>query len=256
MTWQVIGDTARGITHLRSDKPNQDAWGFAQSAHCTCLAVADGHGSDKHYRSDIGAKIAVTTALELLQLFAEQPFEIRPIKQSADYLASKIVQAWRSGVDAADQEQTPISQRYSVYGTTLIAVLLTNDYVLYLQLGDGDLLILDASGQVQRPLHRDAQLLANETYSLGSEDALYHVEMELQFFQYHPQPAFIFLATDGYANSFADDFGLCQAVQDFQTQINSHGKQLIQSCLNEWLHETSELGSGDDVTVAILVREE
>lgn len=253
MAWQIIGDTARGITHIRADKPNQDAWGFVQTTACTCLAVADGHGADKHYRSDVGAQLAVTNALELLQLFAQQSFDTQHIKRSADYLAAKLVQLWRNAINEVDQEQTPTDKRYSVYGTTLLTVLLTEHYVLYLQIGDGDMLTLSATGEVHRPLGKNAQFVANETYSLGAEDAVCHIEQQVQFFKYHPAPALIFLATDGYANSFADEFGLCQAVQDFQTQIGLHGYRPIQMCLGEWLHETSELGSGDDITVAILV---
>jgi serine/threonine protein phosphatase PrpC len=254
MNWHIIGETARGITHLRLNKPNQDAWGFVQSAHYTCLAVADGHGSDKHYHSDIGAKTAVTTALELLSLFAEQPFDLKRIKQSADYLTSKLIQTWREAIDDIDEQNTPVKSRYSVYGTTLIAVLLTQHYVIYLQIGDGDLIVLDAEGKAKQPLSRRTQFIANETYSLGSDDALHHLEMKIHFFQYCAPPALVFLATDGYANSFADNFALCQAVQDFQVQIMNHGAKAIQACLPEWLHETSELGSGDDVTVALLVR--
>jgi serine/threonine protein phosphatase PrpC len=256
MTWHILGDTVRGIAHVRIDKPNQDAWGFVQTTACTCLAVADGHGSDKHYHSDIGSRLAVISALDLLQLFAEQPFNERHIKQSAEYLARKLVQAWRSAVDKVDNQQTPSDERYSVYGTTLLACLLTDNYALYLQIGDGDMLTLTASGAVHRPLAKNQQFIANETYSLGSEDALYRVDISLDFFERCESPALVFLATDGYANSFADEFGLCQAVQDFQTQIATHGKAIIQSCLGEWLHETSELGSGDDVTVAIVVRGE
>ena len=253
MHWYIIGDTARGAAHVRHDKPNQDAWGFVQTDDYVCVAVADGHGSEKHYHSDIGAELAVTSALDLLQAFAAQTFSARHIKQSAEYLARKLVQAWRSAVDEFDGGKTPAEQRYNVYGTTLISTLVTADYALYLQIGDGDLLLLDAANHVLRPLQKQEQLLANETYSLSTEDAMYRVEHRLQFFSHHPKPQLIFLATDGYANSFADEFGLQQAVQDFQTQINEHGIKTVQENLAQWLYETSEQGSGDDVSVVLLV---
>ncbi|MEI6707864.1 MAG: PP2C family serine/threonine-protein phosphatase [Methylococcales bacterium] len=256
MNWQIIGDSVRGASHKRNGKPNQDAWSFTQNEGCTVLAVADGHGSSKHYRSDVGAKLAVQAALELLNDFAHADTGSNPrqIKQAADYLPSQLVQAWRAAVDNADEGQTIIpKERYSIYGTTLLAVLISADYALYLQIGDGDLLVLTEDGQLHTPLPKNTNLIANETYSLCEEKAIYHVEFSLQFFDHKPLPALIFLATDGYANSFTDSVDFQQAVQDFQGQIATHGADKIQDCLADWLNETSEQGSGDDVTVAMVL---
>lgn len=258
MSWQIIGDSVRGASHKRSDKPNQDAWAHRQNDTCTVLAVADGHGSSKHIHSEIGAKLAVEVALDLLDHFAQQHTDtgsnLRHIKQSTDYLPSQLVQAWRTAVDTEDNGQTENPhERYSLYGTTLLAVLLSTDYVLYLQLGDGDLLVLTEDGQLHHPLSKSVSLIANETYSLCQDKAIYHVELNLQFFDHDHRPALVFLATDGYANSFSNENDLQQAVQDFQQQIATHGADKIQSCLADWLNETSEQGSGDDVTVAMVL---
>lgn len=254
MNWQILGDSVRGAAHKRNDKPNQDAWAFSQNETCTLLAVADGHGSSKHTHSDIGAMLAVQAALDLLNDFAHADTgnNSRQIKQAADYLPSRLVQAWRTAVDEADNGQTENDkQRYSLYGTTLIAVLISPEYALYLQIGDGDLLILTEDGQLQRPLPKSPHLIANETYSLCEDKAIYHIDTAVQFFDHKPAPALIFLATDGYANSFGNETDLQQAVQEFQQQIATHGADKIQDCLADWLNETSEQGSGDDVTVAM-----
>lgn len=256
MNWTIIGDSVQGASHKRNDKPNQDAWAFIQNETCTVLAIADGHGSSKHYRSEIGAKLAVQVALALLNDFAHADTgdNARQIKQAADYIPSQLVQAWRAAVDEDDNGETEdAKQRYSIYGTTLLAVLICADYALYLQIGDGDLLVLTEDGQLQSPLPKNNRLIANETYSLCEEKALYHIELSLQFFDHKPLPALIFLATDGYANSFPDSIEFQQAVQDFQQQIITHGADKIQACLADWLNETSEQGSGDDVTVAMML---
>ena len=257
MNWKIIGESVRGAAHYRNGKPNQDAWDFIQNDEGTMLAVADGHGSSKHYRSDIGAKLAVQAGLDLLKDFAlqhKETLDFRCVKQAADYLPSRLVQAWREAVDREDEGQTiEAKQRYAIYGTTLLATLISEHYALYLQIGDGDLLILTADGQLQRPLPKNAHLIANETYSLCEDKAIYHIELNLQFFEHKSPPALIFLATDGYANSFPDSANFEQAVQDFQQQISTHGTEKIQNCLADWLNETSEQGSGDDVTVAMLL---
>ena len=256
MNWLIIGDSVRGAAHKRNDKPNQDAWSFKQNTVCTVIAVADGHGSNKHTHSEIGAKLAVQVALELLNDFAHADTGNNPrqIKQAADYIPSQLVQAWRSAVDEEDQGETENpKQRYSLYGTTLIAVLLCADYVLYVQIGDGDLLVLTSDGQLHHPLPKNITLIANETFSLCEEKAIYHFELSLQFFDHKTLPALIFLATDGYANSFTNPDDFEQAVQDFQQSCATHGADKIQGNLADWLNETSEQGSGDDVTVAMIL---
>jgi serine/threonine protein phosphatase PrpC len=255
MNWHIIGETVRGASHKRSDKPNQDAWAFSKNDTCTVLAVADGHGSSKHTHSEIGAQLAVQVALTLLDDFAhaDKGEDSRQIKQAADYLPSQIVQAWRAAVDNADNGATENPKiRYSLYGSTLIAALISTDYVLYLQIGDGDLLVLTDDGQLQHPLPKNIGLIANETFSLCEAKAIYHFELALQFFNHKPTPALIFLATDGYANSFTDQADFHQAVEDFEQQIATHGADKIQHCLADWLDETSEQGSGDDVTVTMM----
>lgn len=256
MNWSVIGDSVCGASHKRNDKPNQDAWSFRQNDVCTVLAVADGHGSSKHTHSEIGAKLAVQVALDLLDDFAhaDTGSNSRQIKQAVDYLPGQLVQAWRLAVDEQDQGQTENPKdRYSLYGTTLIAALLCQDYALYLQIGDGDLLVLTEDGQVQHPLPKNIGLIANETFSLCEEKAIYHVELSVQFFDHTRPPAMVFLATDGYANSFSNPDDFEQAVVDFQQSFITHGTDTIQGYLADWLDETSEQGSGDDVTVAMLV---
>ena len=251
--WHVIGDSVRGASHFRNDKPNQDAWAFVQNDVCTVLAVADGHGSSKHTHSEIGAKLAIQVILELLNEFAhaDTGSHAKQIKQAADYLPSQLVQAWRVAVDKEDNGQTENAKdRYGLYGTTLIAALLSTDYALYLQIGDGDLLVLNETG-LHSPLPKNTRLMANETYSLCEDKAQYHIELVLQFFDHSPLPSLIFLATDGYSNSFTDTADFQQAVQDFQLHIATHGANKIQDCLADWLNEASEY-SGDDVTVAIL----
>jgi serine/threonine protein phosphatase PrpC len=62
----------------------------------------------------------------------------------------------------------------------------------------------------------------------------------------------ILLSTDGYANSFQDDSGFLKAARDIWEILRSDGKDYVQKHLEEWLNETSEGGSGDDITVGLV----
>jgi len=57
-TWQVITGSARGATHRASGLPNQDAVASQHGPGGVVVAVADGHGHIRHFRSADGAALA------------------------------------------------------------------------------------------------------------------------------------------------------------------------------------------------------
>jgi len=61
-TWQVITGSARGATHRASGLPNQDAVASQHGPGGVVVAVADGHGHIRHFRSADGAALAVDVA--------------------------------------------------------------------------------------------------------------------------------------------------------------------------------------------------
>ena len=72
--WRVIGATVRGASHARSGLPNQDAilWRPETGAGpLLIVAVSDGHGSAKYFRSHEGSRLAVETATSVLQDFLD-----------------------------------------------------------------------------------------------------------------------------------------------------------------------------------------
>src|ERR1043165_5947227 len=113
--WRVTGATRRGSSHVCSGLPNQDAIGYWASTDgkIAVLAVADGHGSGLCFRSDVGSRTAVTTAVELLREFAatigadQSPSSIADRARAV--LAEELTQSWRTAVagDLAARPFTP-----------------------------------------------------------------------------------------------------------------------------------------------------
>ena len=63
--WQVTIGSARGAGHLATGQPNQDAAGHQDVAgpgDPVIVAIADGHGHSRHFRSGSGSQLAVGTA--------------------------------------------------------------------------------------------------------------------------------------------------------------------------------------------------
>jgi serine/threonine protein phosphatase PrpC len=277
-TWRVFGATVRGAAHLRTQLPNQDALCWVPETATgppLVLAVADGHGSARCFRSDRGARLAIATAAQVLRedFFRVEAANLSAIKRLAEErLPQRLVHQWRQAVHEdlrhqpftelewarlLDKEGSPgrtavEANPWLAYGTTLLTTLVTEAFLLYVQLGDGDLLTVAEDGSVARPFPRDRRLLANETTSLCSPDAWR--EFRVRFHVLSQPPALIVLATDGYANSFSSEAGFLQVGTDLLALLRAEGPDKIRDSLTEWLTEASQTGSGDDITLGILCR--
>jgi hypothetical protein len=142
---------------------------------------------------------------------------------------------------------------YLAYGSTLLGALVTNVFLLYFQLGDGDILLVSEAGEVTQPWPRDKRLLGVETTSLCIPDSWSDVRIGFQPASYHSL-ALILLSTDGYANSFREECGFLRVGRDILEIIQSDGMQRVEQSLESWLEEASEFGSGDDITLGVLYR--
>jgi hypothetical protein len=286
-SWQVIGASVQGAAHLRNSQPNQDAlrwWPRAGGGPPLVLAVADGHGGRRYVRSHIGARYAVRTverllARDLLSLLpaGEDAVDFTSLKRTCEeWLPKVLVRRWREQVERharryplsdiererfererfeqdAQKEAPPLVE---AYGATVMAVLCAPTFLLYLQLGDGDILTVTDEGVVIRPpLPVDERLIGNETTSLCSSEGWRNVRLYFQPLMGLP-PALLLLATDGYANSFVDGAAFEQVGADLLDSIRGEGAAAVEAQLPQWLLHTSASGSGDDITVALAIRAE
>ncbi len=279
--WRVIGKSVRGASHVRTGLPNQDAIRWLPEPGTglpLVLAVSDGHGSAKCFRSDVGAGLAVETATGVIQDFLEsltEPLNPSAIKRWAEEnLPREIARHWRDGVadhvsanplTSAEldqlEAQKDINRRRQIvlepifaYGATLLTVVVAESFILYLQLGDGDILTVSETGEVSRaPLSADDRLFANETTSLCSRDAWRDFRVHFQVISGSP-PTLILISTDGYGNSFRDEAGFLQVGADILEMIRADGLDAVDEGMEAWLTEASQEGSGDDITLGILCR--
>jgi serine/threonine protein phosphatase PrpC len=261
--WEMFGASVRGAGHSRDGRPNQDCVGWAREGGAGVLATADGHGSARSFRSDRGSRFAVQASVkEILSLIGphDTPVSLSAIKRmAATALPQAIVRRWIEAVDIDLQEPEGEprdevgSKPLIAYGSTILAVGLTESFAVYCQLGDGDILCVSDEGECIRPLDKDERLFANETTSLCTPQAWRDFRVAFQVFS-ERTPAMILLATDGYSNSFSDDSGFLKVGSDILDAIRCEGWGTVTNDLPEWLSETSLRGSGDDITVGLVVR--
>lgn len=279
--WQVVGHSVRGASHERSGAPNQDAiYWLPQSGVGSrlILTIADGHGGAKHFRSAVGARLAVETAAQVSYDFLAraqaEAGSLSTIKRAAEeWLPKALVRNWLEAVEhhirshplleaehdllhAIDDAHASSDVRSSLpmaYGATLLITVVAGSFILYMQLGDGEILTVSSEGAVSRPLPKDERLFANETTSLCAPDAWRDFRICFQAISQTP-PAIILLSTDGYSNSFRDESGFLKVGSDILEIIRADGLSKVKENIEAWLLDSTHAGSGDDITLGIICR--
>jgi serine/threonine protein phosphatase PrpC len=248
---------------VRAGLPNQDSIGWlpaSGSGDGLVVAVADGHGSARHCRSDVGATLAVAVALSLGQgVLASLSGTAGDPTHLAGELAGEITDAWVTAVGAdlarrpflsGEREALAAANPLLAYGTTLLLGVVVGDRALVLQIGDGDVLELTPGG-VTRPVPADPRLFGGETTSLCLPDAardfrLGHVRPE------GGGPAALLLATDGFQNAYVDDEGFLSAGAAILACTEGGGIEAVDENLTSWLTEAGR-HSGDDVSAVVVL---
>jgi serine/threonine protein phosphatase PrpC len=184
--WRVIGASVRGASHERSGQVNQDAirW-FPESCDelPLIIAVSDGHGGARYFRSDRGARFAVEAAIGTLWQFQKNPaaFSTSSKMELEERLSKSLVNTWRSKVESHLQEEPftadelafieeregeaakeeIVAKPVQAYGATILAAMITETSIIYLQLGDGDILAVSEQGEVSKVFPTDKRHFAN-----------------------------------------------------------------------------------------------
>ena len=86
-----LSETVRGASHVESGTVCQDYADYKVTDKYAVAAVADGHGSKKHFRSDFGSKSGVEVAIKAIDEFCSDVDEFeRKFRDDPDYLITKI----------------------------------------------------------------------------------------------------------------------------------------------------------------------
>lgn len=262
----------KGATHVRNQMPCQDNKKIVKiSNEITIIALADGHGSSKCPRSDRGSMIAVNSFYHImkkyLEIYGEDEEDITHLmtflnREGDVRFAQDVCEEWqarvkqsfyKNKVEGMTNEDGSIKwpSVFSLYGTTLLGMLITDSFVFSFQIGDGD--ISAVTKDAVEPLVEPEKFLGTETHSLSKPDAwrkavasVHRLELDSQ------EPYMYMLSTDGFANSYTSDKEYHKTCIDYLKMLQEYGIDVVQANLKKWLTETSELGCGDDITVVMV----
>lgn len=271
----LFSNSTIGARHLLQQMTNQDSCQTAASQDYQIFAVADGHGATECFRSEIGSRLAVDVAIKNLELFAQtikkydlysylsRPKERDELIRS---LISDIVAQWNQYVYAdikaypIKEEEYERSQTLSsiyqkgmyltnIYGSTMIAGLVTPEYIVLFQQGDGTLVVLEEDGTIDDPMPEDDLCIRNLTTSLCDKDAakrMRYVYMDRK----EKDPIAMIAATDGVERSFGDNIHLSAFYAELFYELSELDEEEVGAYLANLLPQISQRGSQDDVTMA------
>lgn len=280
MSYEIFYNRVRGYSHIKKDIPCEDYGMKRDIGTAKIFAVADGHGDPNCLRSSLGSQFVCEVACEELETFAndicQQQWENKLIHDKNEsnriitHLVNSIVSKWTEKV-YQDFESNPFSEtelanapKYSpafiqgkdiekAYGTTLIAALQTDRYLLLLQQGDGRCDVFDHNGNVSQPIPWDERCIGNATTSLCDSDAAPSCRHCIIDLSDNPIIACV-AGSDGVEDSFPMSMEKTHAYyRDLLRYACENGIEELEKYLSTELSRLSENGSADDVTVCGIV---
>lgn len=265
----LYGESVQGASHVRNNVPCQDNFKLVEySEKIVIAAAADGHGSDSCPYSKTGSKIATnvfcSVMVGILRSFEDNmDFLVTYLNREGDTKIAQMIdvewkrRVWKAHTD--NKREKPMSQDgevdkaavYKQYGTTLLGLMITDQFVFAFQLGDGDILFVDQT-QI-RPVITGDKILGIETHSLCKMNAWKKAITSIRKRGVTEDLPYLYLiSTDGFANSYKTEEDFHITCRDYYALIQVHGFEEVAANLKDWLKETSELGCGDDTTVVML----
>lgn len=281
MTPVIIGEFVEGESHKRHNIECQDSFLIIDGVHknrhksryyedldedVKIIAVADGHGSKSCPHSKTGSQTAVNVFCDIMAEYLVKYKEDRDglfatlnSEGEATGIAKSIVSEWERRIlevhklnrrermyDAAGNPDH--AAVWKQYGSTLLGLLITKDFIFAMQLGDGDITYVDKNGVL--PFIEGDKLLGVETHSISKEDSWKKFFTKAVRINNIKENRFLYiLSTDGWLNSHASEEEFHKTCQEYFSLCRKHGLTVIENNLKKWLSETSAMGCGDDITV-------
>lgn len=265
MIRSVFGASVQGASHIRSGRECQDSLKkVVKESGPVILAVADGHGSDSCPYSKAGSFAAVNVFCKILgdylETYAEQQEMLFTfLKREGDTkIAQEIDAEWKRKIlrlhtrckreiplDADNNEDKEAV--YRLYGSTLLGLVITEQFLFAFQLGDGDIVKVSENG-VYHMIEAD-KILGTETHSLSKAESWKKaITLIRKREEKESMPVMYMLSSDGLANSYRNDDEFKKTCMDYYILLKEHGVKAVSDQLKTWLQETSEMGCGDDIT--------
>lgn len=259
-----------GASHEKRGIVCQDSSAYKVGEGYAAAVVADGHGSKKHFRSNIGSQAAVEATLETIERFYKDPDEFdknfpKNHRSIIKNIQKQIISLWNEKV-LEHLSKNPVTSeelsqfKYeefekipheSYYGTTLVAAVAGRGYTFGFQIGDGSLVAVFEDGETSMIMDYEESNPANITSSMCNSNA---ASMFDSFYVETKPLVALFVSTDGLYTSFGSDYDFLDyhtIIAGQLTNIDGFKKSLINN-----LVKRSHFGTEDDISLSCVYNEE
>ena len=250
--------------------------------------VSDGHGSPRHFRSDVGSKAAVdVTAGIIEECMGLKGFmdELRDDpEKTMRRITDSIITRWSEYVLEYDgdhpleesekkmieeagirEDETDKARSVKRYGCTLISCLLSDEAMFAFQIGDGALVAVNDDGEEDMPVPSDEDCFLNRTTSMCGSDASIKFRhlVVMEGVEEASVPGFrairidpkrvssVTVATDGFTTSFNTDDSLMRYCRSIPGVLATDSGM---KGLKDNLTLRSRSNSEDDVSISVVYR--
>lgn len=270
MNYVAFNATSVGQSHIKKSIECQDYSQSFRSDEFAIAVVCDGHGGYDYIRSAVGSEIAANAAMEMIKEFIRSI----PTATSAEEFDSQLVQLEKSIIalwgervkqhfaenpllvkelkGVSEQARVDYENEENIetiYGTTIIAVAVTQEYWFGIHIGDGKCVVKLHNGTFCEPIPWDDRCFLNYCTSLCSSTAI----SDFRHYFSKELPAAIFIGTDGVDDSFGTPEQLYHFYDVVLYSAYQDGLEKCITDLNDYLPELSAGGSGDDISVAVIL---
>ena len=171
----------------------QDRYRIIRDEDRLILICADGHGGKAYTRSGLGARFVCAAAAEILRANTPDAQVAGAIKARYD----RMVAAHLARRPLEDWEWNRLGQRppHVVYGTTMLAAVITRTGLAMYQLGDGDIHAIRCDGSFFPPMADDSGCQGNLTTSFANSADVVARHFRMQ--RYDEPAAALVMFSDG-----------------------------------------------------------
>ncbi len=253
-----------GASHEKRNLVCQDASAYKVGNGFAVAVVADGHGSKKHFRSNIGSKSAVEATLETIERFYSDPDEFdknfpKNNKSIISNIQKQIISAWNVKVQqhlknnpVTAEEKKPFTKEEfenipeeSYYGTTLVAAVAGRGYTFGFQIGDGSLVAVFEDGETSMLMDYEESNPANITSSMCNANAASMFDC----FYVETKPLLaLFVSTDGLYTSFGSENDFLDYHTIIASQLTDPAK--FEAAVIANMKKRSHYGTEDDISIS------
>lgn len=193
------------------------------------------------------------------------------------FLISSIITRWNREIKADAQkrpitewERENVEEKYikefednlnsetfafeKIYGCTLMACVLTEEYWFAFQIGDGKMVFFfrdDEAGIIPlQPVPWDERCFLNKTTSICDSDAA--SEFRFAYSGSGEKPLAVFLGSDGIDDTYGDGDRLTDFYIRLYKELVTTGRKKVLKMLETDLPQLSKIGSKDDMSIAAI----